>query len=96
MTNRSACRNGSAALLLLSLTLPALQAQSTKAELFGTVRDPGGLPAGGAAVDLINTGTDAKLSAESDTSGAYHFFACRPAAIAPSPRRSIRASLNSY
>jgi len=66
---------GSAALLLLAVSFPILQAQSTKAELFGVVRDPAGLPAEGATVELINTGTDTKLSVQSRTDGAYHFFA---------------------
>jgi hypothetical protein len=60
--------------LLLVLARPA-RAQSTKAELFGVVRDPSSRPVNGAAVDLINTGTGAKLSAASDLSGSYHFFA---------------------
>jgi hypothetical protein len=63
------------AVLLVAFWLPRLQAQSTKAEVFGMVRDPGGLAVSGAAVDLINTGTGTKLSAASDSSGAYHFFA---------------------
>lgn len=52
-----------------------LEAQSTKAEIFGTVRDPAGLPVNGAAVELINAGTETKLAAESDSNGGYHFFA---------------------
>src|SRR5215510_16050747 len=60
-------------LLLLAL-YPSIQAQSTKAELFGVVRDPAGLPAEGATVELINTATDAKLSAQSGADGGYHFF----------------------
>ncbi len=65
---------GFAALLLL-VSMSTLRAQSTKAELFGVVRDPAGLPAESAAVDLINTGTGAKLSVQSANDGAYHFFA---------------------
>ena len=64
-----------AALVLAVLAFSPLRAQSTKAELFGTIRDPGGLPVNAAAVELINTGTDTKLSTEADTTGAYHFFA---------------------
>ena len=63
-----------AALLLLALPT-ILQAQSTKAELFGTICDPGSLPVSHAMVDLTNTGTDAKRSVQSDMHGAYHFFA---------------------
>jgi len=52
-----------------------LNAQSTKAELFGTVRDPGTLPVNGASVELVNNGTDTRLSTVSDAAGSYHFFA---------------------
>src|SRR5687768_13803732 len=52
-----------------------LEAQSTKAELFGVVRDPGMLPVNNALVSLTNMGTDAKLSIHSDVDGTYHFFA---------------------
>src|SRR5712692_4527481 len=62
------------ALLLLAVSSP-IRPQSTKAELFGVVRDPAGLPAKGATVELVNTGTDTKLSVQSGTDGAYHFFA---------------------
>src|SRR6266849_2669195 len=73
--HRHCHRHRFAALLLLALSLSTLKAQSTKAELFGIVRDPAGLPVGGAAVDLINTAMDTRLSLKSDTNGAYHFFA---------------------
>lgn len=52
-----------------------LYGQSTKAELFGIVRDAAGLPVNGAAVDLVNTGTEGKLAVQSGTGGNYHFFA---------------------
>src|SRR5205085_8614684 len=52
-----------------------LRAQSTKAELFGIVRDPGGLPVNSATVDLVNVGTQVKSSAMTDANGAYTFFA---------------------
>src|SRR5215831_5137227 len=55
--------------------LSGLHAQSTKAELFGIVRDPSGLPVNGASVELINTGTEARSSAETDVDGSYRFFA---------------------
>src|SRR5258707_398494 len=72
---RRCYRNGLAALSLLFVPLLHLRAQSTKAELFGVVSDPSRRPVAGAAVVLTNTGTDSKLSAESDTNGGYHFFA---------------------
>ncbi len=52
-----------------------LLGQSTKAELFGIVRDPGALPVNGAAVDLTNVGTDVKLSVRSGADGSYSFLA---------------------
>jgi hypothetical protein len=39
------------------------------------VRDPGGLAVNDAVVDLVNAGTDTKLSTASDAGGSYHFFA---------------------
>jgi Carboxypeptidase regulatory-like domain len=61
--------------LLLAAPWCFLPGQSTKAELFGTVRDPGKLPAGGATVELVNVGTGRRLAVESDSEGAFHFFA---------------------
>jgi hypothetical protein len=67
--------------LFIAATLPLLCfspfafAQSTKAELFGVVRDAAGLAVEGASVTLTKTGTDARLSSTSDAEGAYHFFA---------------------
>src|SRR5262245_42367883 len=61
--------------LLLLLSSSTLFGQSTKAELFGIVRDPSGLPVGSAAVDLVNIGTETKLTVQSGTDGSYHFFA---------------------
>lgn len=52
-----------------------LYGQSTKAEVFGIVRDSAGLRVDGAAVDLVNTGTEGKLAVQSGTDGSYHFFA---------------------
>lgn len=61
------------AFLLLCAGLCA--AQSTKAELFGVLRDPAQLPVPGVSLELVNTGTQVKLAAESDTDGAFHFSA---------------------
>jgi hypothetical protein len=61
-------------LLLLSL-IPSLLAQSTKAELFGTVRDPGRLPVTGAAIELTSTDTQVTWSAMSDGGGNFRFSA---------------------
>lgn len=62
-------------LLTTPVLFTAANAQSTKAELFGTVKDPGGLPVAGSKVELVNTATDTKLSLETDIAGSYHFFA---------------------
>src|SRR2546425_8287674 len=61
-------------LVLCRLACPLL-AQSTKAELFGTVRDTAGLAVAGASVVLTNPSTGVKLSIESGPDGAYHVFA---------------------
>lgn len=62
-------------LLFAVLSNAMLSAQSTKAELFGVVRDPGGLPVDGATVELVNVGTDIKSSTRTGAHGAYNFFA---------------------
>lgn len=49
--------------------------QSMKAELFGVVRDPAGLPVAGASVGVLNTQTQVRLSMDSDSQGAFHFSA---------------------
>src|SRR4051794_39036324 len=62
-------------LSLLLIPIFAVEAQSTKAELFGIIRDSSGLAVSGAAVALVETGTDSRRSAVSDASGRYRFFA---------------------
>jgi hypothetical protein len=49
--------------------------QSTKAELFGVVRDPSGLPVDSAIVTLTNVATAIEQQNSTDTGGGYHFFA---------------------
>src|SRR5690348_15319759 len=63
--------------LLAALATPPipLLAQSTKAELFGVIRDPRSLPVQGASVALRNTATGLKLSLLSGSEGTYNFFA---------------------
>ncbi len=65
------------ALLLLALASGvSLSAQSTKAELFGRVSDPSGLPVPEVAIELKNTATEVKHTASSQApDGGYHFFA---------------------
>ncbi|MEP6962211.1 MAG: carboxypeptidase-like regulatory domain-containing protein, partial [Acidobacteriota bacterium] len=65
--------------LLISLgLLPAVQAQATKAEIFGIVRDPWGLPVPGSTVNLTDTGTGVNFSLDTDPQGSYHFSALTP------------------
>ncbi len=52
-----------------------LVGQSTKAELFGVVSDPGGLPVSMAEVQLTNTGTNLESSVTTRTDGSYQFLA---------------------
>ena len=60
---------------LLSFLILRVEGQSTKAELFGMVRDAAGLRVSGATVDLVNVATEVRVSVESEMDGAYHFFA---------------------
>src|SRR5688572_5721948 len=55
-----------------------LSAQSTKVELSGVVRDPGGLPVPGAEVRLLHNATQTEQSTATGTDGTYHFFAIQP------------------
>jgi hypothetical protein len=63
------------ALSLVGIFSAMVYAQSTKAELYGTVRDPGGLAVGDAMVELTNTALDVKQSMMTDENGAYRFLA---------------------
>ncbi len=57
----------------------SLSAQSTKAELFGLVTDPAGLPILDATVELENAGTDIRQTVVSQApDGRYQFFAVSP------------------
>ena len=71
LASRCFCR----LLLLAAVSNATINAQSTKAELFGAVRDPDGLP-----VERRNRGTryvanDVRSSVETDAEEAYNFFA---------------------
>lgn len=59
--------------VFLFLASQQAHAQSTKAELFGTVRDPGGLPVA-ARLELTNTSTGAASVASSTLDGRYQFL----------------------
>ena len=52
--------------------------QAAKAELFGTVRDPAGLPVASANVELTNAGTQVQARLSTPPNGEYHFFALPP------------------
>ncbi|HYZ83337.1 MAG TPA: carboxypeptidase-like regulatory domain-containing protein, partial [Bryobacteraceae bacterium] len=53
----------------------AIQAQSTKAELFGTVRDQTRLPIDKASIELTSTATGLSVTAISSQDGSYQFLA---------------------
>jgi len=50
-------------------------AQSTKAELYGTLHDPSGLALASAQVRLTNASTNADATSVTGPDGGYHFFA---------------------
>ena len=56
----------------------ALLAQSGRAELFGVVLDPSGLPVAGAAAEARERETGVSLKALTAEDGGYHFFALPP------------------
>lgn len=62
-------------LLFALLSAAPLCAQATKAELFGTLRDPAGLPVGGAAVEIASLSTQAKAGVTTGVRGQFHFLA---------------------
>ena len=66
-----------AALVLLALC-SVLDAQSTRVEVFGIVRDPAGLPVFGAAVQIRNIDTSSSADTTSDSAGLYRFVALLP------------------
>ncbi|MFN7925367.1 MAG: TonB-dependent receptor [Bryobacteraceae bacterium] len=63
--------------LLATAVLFAVRAlaQSTKAELLGTVRDPSGVPADNARVELTNAATGVTAATRTGAQGEYVFFA---------------------
>ncbi|PYT24010.1 MAG: hypothetical protein DMG57_30210 [Acidobacteria bacterium] len=52
--------------------------QSSRAELFGTVRDPAGLVVSGAMVQAHDLGTGERVKSATNESGEFHFLALRP------------------
>ncbi len=66
-------------LAVLLLLAPGLApAQSGRAELFGAVRDPAGLPVPSARVDAEEAGTGLALQTITTEQGAFHFFGVPP------------------
>lgn len=60
-------------LLLILISCGAAYGQSTFGTILGTVRDPSGSIVPAAKVDLVNTGTNAVRSMQSDANGGYQF-----------------------
>lgn len=65
-------------LCTLLLLVAGASAQSTKAELRGTVRDPAGLPVVSAQVDLTHRSTGVTSTVPSGKDGGYQFLALMP------------------
>ena len=64
--------------VMMMLVGSALQSQSTKVELSGTVSDPAALAVTGADVKLFNMGTGAEQAYVTGSNGEYHFFGLQP------------------
>src|SRR5215475_5847141 len=60
-------------LAILATSLPCF-GQAGKAELFGTLQDPQGLPVGGANVTCAEPATGARFEVVTDDQGAYHLL----------------------
>ena len=61
-------------LTLLAATPPPCLAQAGKAELFGTIQDPQGLPVGGAKVTCSEPSQGARFDVVSGDQGGYHLL----------------------
>ena len=70
-----------------------LAAQSTKAELFGVVRDPSGLPVANVKVELTNTGTGVANATDTAADGSYQFLAVPAGSYAISAEKAGFAPL---
>jgi len=64
--------------VMMMLVGSALQSQSTKVELSGTVSDPAALAVRGADVKLLNMSTGAEQAYVTGSNGEYHFFGLQP------------------
>jgi len=65
--------NYSLALIAILLLSQTLNAQSTSGTVLGTVKETSGAVVPGAAVSLLNTGTNAKSSTVTNDTGSYQF-----------------------
>src|SRR5579872_3663605 len=61
------------ALLLMSLAVRPVVAQSTGGTLRGTITDPQGLPIGQVSVHLVNNQTQATITVMTEPSGIYNY-----------------------
>lgn len=61
------------ALLLMSLAVPPVVAQTTGGTLRGTITDPQGLPIGQVSVHLLNSQTQAVITVTTEASGIYNY-----------------------
>ena len=68
--------------ILLAGTARPVRAQAGKAELFGAVQDPQGLPVATAKVICTETATGAQAGVVSDSRGEYHFLGLAAGAYA--------------
>lgn len=71
----------------LACLASSLHAQSTKAELFGIIRDPAEMPLPNASVELTHHATQTKLSLTTGPAGSYHFSAIPPGTYSLSAAR---------
>jgi hypothetical protein len=68
-------QHGALALLFIGLIgISTLHGQAGRAELFGTVQDPAGLPVPNAEIEAAGLATAARYSAVSDARGDYHIL----------------------
>jgi hypothetical protein len=81
------------AVFLLACAQPAWT-QAGRAELFGTVRDPAGLPVPGATVELREAGTGLRNALLSGDRGEYHFAALLPGSYSVIVRKAGFRTLN--
>jgi hypothetical protein len=80
-------------LLAIFSAIPAF-AQAGRAELFGTVRDPAGLPVTGASVEALDQQTGLVERTTTSGTGQFHFFALPPGSYALAASKSQFSTLH--